>query len=172
MDHKNIEEVVDLYSTKVQSVIRKFLKNSHDVEDVKQEVLIRTWKNLPKYRGDSNMWGWINRITVNACKDHLRSSKKFSFVITDEEEDDIIQNLPDKNSSADKNLLSKERHKQIIEAINRLNKKHREVLILHDIEELTYEEISTQVNCPVGTVKSRLFNARKELKQELDSLLS
>ena len=83
----------------------------------------------------------------------------------------LFSNLPDKNALQIKIFCLKERHKLIIGAIDKLNKKHREVLILHDIEELTYEEISKKVNCPVGTVKSRLFNARKELKQELGDLL-
>lgn len=170
INYKNIEEIIDSYNTKIQSVIRKFVKTGNDIEDIEQEVYIKTWKNMSQYSGKSNLWCWINKITVNTCKDHLRSSKSRIFINNDTEE--IIQNTPDKIPSPEKLSIFTERHKLILNAVNKLNPKLKEVVTLYDIEELTYEEISKKIKCPIGTVKSRLFNARKILKQELKDLLN
>src|SRR3989339_409855 len=162
---KDIEEIVGSYNSRIQGVIRRFLGSENDVEDVKQEVYIKTWKNISKYRGQASLWSWINRITINTCKDHLRSGKKFQYVTSEDEE--IIQNVPDKGLSPDKAIIFTERHRQILDSIDKLSPKLREIVILYDIEELTYEEIALRIKCPVGTVKSRLFNARKALREEL-----
>jgi RNA polymerase sigma-70 factor, ECF subfamily len=170
VDYKSIEEIIESYNSRIHNVIKRFLPTENDVEDVKQEVYIKTWKNISKYRGDASLWGWINKITVNTCKDHLRSGKKFQIV--DSEDGNILQNIPDKNPSPDKSIVFTERHRLILDSINKLSPKLREVVILYDIEELNYEEIAEKIKRPVGTVKSRLFNARKALKEELKPLLN
>ena len=168
---KNIDEIIDRYNSRIQTVIKRFFSSDEDVQDLKQEVFIKTWKNLNKYQGKSEFWCWLNKITVNVCRDHLRSKKaKTSLNLSGE--DELMQNIPDKKTGPEKTVISTERHKLILNSINKLNPKLREVLILHDIEELTYEEISKKVDCPIGTVKSRLFNARKILKEQLANLMN
>lgn len=162
-----IEEIIGLYNTRVQSVIRKFFDN--DIEDVEQEVYIKTWKNLSNYRGDANFWSWLNKITVNTCKDRLRKKSPVSIVDNEEEQTHQIQ---DKTVNLENKAIFTERHEIILKSINKLNPKFREVIILHDIDDLTCEEISQKIKCPAGTVKSRLFNARKILRQELSELLT
>jgi RNA polymerase sigma-70 factor (ECF subfamily) len=173
VNSKDIEEVINLYNSRIHSVVRRFFKSDSNVEidDVKQDVYIKVWKNLSKCRNDSNPWGWINRITVNTCKDYLKSSKKFS-IVPNTEEQDIINTIPDKKSETGKTIEQSERQKLILSSINKLSKKYRDVIIYSDIEELTYEEIANKVNCPVGTVKSRLFTARKILYEELKELIN
>ncbi|MCK7483752.1 MAG: sigma-70 family RNA polymerase sigma factor [Candidatus Moduliflexus flocculans] len=83
----------------------------------------------------------------------------------------MIFEIPDKKQTPEVNAVLSERHKLILNAINKLNPKLKEVVILYDIEDLTYEQISEKIKCPIGTVKSRLFNARKILKSELKELL-
>lgn len=166
---RNIEEIIENYNSKIQGVIRKFSKSENDVEDIKQEVYIKTWKNLSKFKEQSNYWGLLNRITVNTCIDHFRINKKRMVETCPEQE--MIENIPSKQTSIEKKAIFTERHRQILKSINKLNPKLKEVIILHDIEDLTYEKIAQKVNCPVGTVKSRLFNARKTLKEDLQELL-
>lgn len=170
INYKNIEEIIDSYNIKVQGVIRRFVKTESDIQDIEQEVYIKTWKNISQYKGNSSLWGWINKITVNTCKDHLRSVKSRLTIGADSEE--IIQNIPDKSVSPENLTIFTERHKLILDSINKLNSKLKETIILYDIEELSYDEIAEKLNCPVGTVKSRLFNARRILKQELQDLLN
>jgi len=173
VNNKDIEEVINNYNSRIHSVIKRFFRSDSNVEidDVKQDVYIKVWKNLSKCRNDSSLWGWINRITINTCKDHLKSSKKFS-IIPNSEEHDIINSIPDKKSETGKNIEQAERQKLILHSINKLSKKHKDVIIYSDIDELTYEEIADKVNCPIGTVKSRLFVARKILYEELKELIN
>lgn len=172
VNNKNIEEVIDSYNSKIHNVVKRFFKtdNNFDVDDVKQEVYIKVWRNLSKCRDDASLWGWINRITINTCKDHLKNSKKFN-IVSNTEENDIISSIPDKKASAGKSIEQTERQQLILNSINKLSKKHKDVIIYSDIEELTYEEIAKKVNCPIGTVKSRLFVARKALYEELKELM-
>lgn len=173
MNHeKNIEKIIDIYNSRVQSVIKRFFSSDEDVQDLKQEVFIKTWKNIDAYQGKSDFWFWLNKITVNVCRDHLRSKKAKTSLNMSADEEELVQTIPDKKRGPELTVISTERHKLILDSINKLNPKLKEVLILHDIEELTYEEISKKIKCPVGTVKSRLFNARKNLKEELVCIIN
>lgn len=173
VNNKNIEEVLNQYNSKINSVVRKFFKtdDNADAQDVKQEVYIKVWKNFAKCRNTNSPWGWINTITVNTCKDQLKRNKKLATVYN-EDEVDIISNIPDKKSEAGKSIEQAERQKLIMSAIEKLNIKHKEVIIYYDIEELSYEEIAKKINRPVGTVKSRLFTARKALYDDLKDLIA
>jgi RNA polymerase sigma-70 factor (ECF subfamily) len=173
VNNRNIEEIMNLYNYRIHNIVKRYFKtdNNADIDDVKQDVYVKVWRNLSKCRDDSSLWGWINKITVNTCKDYLKRSKKFN-IVPNSEEYDIISDIPDKKAETGKNIEQSERQKMILNSINKLSKKHREVIIYYDIDELTYEEISKKVNCPIGTVKSRLFTARKALYEELKELFN
>lgn len=170
INNKSIEDVIGEYNSKIQNVIKKFNKAESDVEDIKQEVYIKTWKNISKFNKEINQWGLLKRITVNTCIDHFRTNKK--HIKETYADQDILNNLPSPKATLEQKVIFTERHKQILNSINKLNPKLKEVITLYDIEELSYEEISNKLNCPVGTVKSRLFNARKVLKEELKDLIN
>ncbi len=138
--------------------------------DIQQEVYIKIWKNLPKYQDNGKLPGWIKKITVNTCKDHLKS-RQFNQNKVTTSEDEILTAIKDKKTTPDNLILLKERQRKIIAAIEKLSPKFKEVIILYDIEEMTYEKIAEKLKCPTGTVKSRLFNARKQLQAELTDLL-
>lgn len=166
----DINQIIKLYDYKIKKVIEGFFRSNNCVDDIKQEVLIKTWKNIEKQKKTNSRWSWIRTITVNSCKDYLRSKKNINLISEDEE---IINNIPDNKSLCpEKTSNSAERQKLILKAIEKLNPKLKETLILHDIDELTCNEISQKLNCPIGTVKSRLFNARKLLRNELTDLLN
>ena len=166
----SINNIILLYNSKINSIIKKFLNNKEDVEDIKQEVYIKTWKNLHKYKGNSDIWCWIRKITLNTCKDHFRFSKKPDF-ITNENKESIIANIASKALVPENKAILSERHKLILSTIGKLKPKLREVVILHDVYELTYEQISIKIKCPEGTVKSRLFNARKAIREKIGDLI-
>lgn len=167
--NKEFKNLISSYNKNIQSIARKFLSASQDVDDIEQEVYIKVWKNRDKYRGESSLWGWMRIITVNTCKDYLKRLKKHrDNTINDEEK---ITNVHDKKVDIENKASSRERQKYILSKINKLKPKLKDVIIMHDIDGLTYEEIAVKVKCPVGTVKSRLFNARKALMTELEDLL-
>ena len=104
------------------------------------------------------------------CRDYLRSSyfKHSQNIVT--EEDDLIQ-IRDEKQDIESEFIAKQRQKRIINAIDNLKPKFKEVIIMYEMQEMSYEEISKKIKCPVGTVRSRLFNARKELSITLSDLI-
>lgn len=138
-------------------------------EDIEQEVYIRTWKNFEKYQENGKFKSWINTITANLCRDYLKSAyfKNSKNSVTEEE---IIQ-ISDNRECAEALLIRKQRQKEIMKAIDALKPKLREVIVMYEMQEMSYEEISKKIKCPIGTVRSRLFNARKELAETLKDLI-
>lgn len=165
----SIDNIIKVYGQNIRNLIVSFT-GKKNFQDVQQEVYIKIWKNLPKYNDSGKLPGWIKAVTVNTCKDHLKSKQFRQEANTNLDEDNIVR-IKDKKAAPDSLVLQQERQKQIVRAIEKLKPKFKEVIFLYDIEELTYEEISRKLKCPAGTVKSRLFNARKQLQIELADLL-
>lgn len=139
-------------------------------EDIEQEVYIRTWKNIGKYKETGKFKSWINTITANLCRDYMKSAYFKHSQNTLTEEDDLIQ-IKDERESIESALIRKQRQKKIMDAIDALKPKFKEVIIMYEMQEMSYEQISEKLNCPVGTIRSRLFNARKELSIALKDLI-
>lgn len=139
-------------------------------EDIEQEVYIRTWKNIDKYKETGKFKSWISTITANLCRDYMKSSyyKHSQNIVT--EEDDLIQ-IKDSRVNIESQFIQKQRQKRIMDAIDSLKPKFKEVIIMYEMQDMSYEEISEKLKCPVGTIRSRLFNARKELSIMLADLI-
>jgi RNA polymerase sigma-70 factor (ECF subfamily) len=137
-------------------------------EDLEQEVYIRTWKNLENYKERNHFKAWLNKITYNICRDYLKSSiMKNRNKLEDES---LGENVCDK-ISIETNIDSINKQIKIMEEIDRLPKKYKQVVIYHELEEKTYEEIASILNIPIGTVKSRLHNGKELLKIALKDML-
>ena len=139
-------------------------------EDIEQEVYIKTWKNRDKYKEQGKFTSWINTITANLCRDYLRSSYFKNSQNTVAQDDTIIE-IKDEKENIELELIRKQRHKRVIKSINELKPKLKEVIIMYEIKEMSYEEISKKLRCPTGTIRSRLFTARKELYTKLKDLI-
>ena len=138
-------------------------------EDIEQEVYIRTFKNLDKYKEEGKFKSWISTITANLCRDYMKSSY-FRHSQDSLTEEDMIQ-IKDERESIEDAFIRKQRQKQIMDAIDNLKPKFREVIIMYEMLDMDYEQIAKKINCPIGTVRSRLFNARKELSVTLKDLI-
>ena len=141
-----------------------------DNEDIEQEVYIRTWKNKDKYKEQGKFKSWINTITANLCRDYLKSSYFRHSVNSVTEEDELVQ-IKDDKTNIENEFLQKQRQKKIMNAIDALKPKFKEVIIMYEMQDMSYEEISEKLKVPVGTIRSRLFNARKELSITLKDLI-
>ena len=139
-------------------------------EDIEQEVYIRTWKNIDKYNEQGKFKSWINTITANLCRDYLKSSYFKHAVNSVTEEDELVQ-IKDNRETIENVFIQKQRQKRIMEAIDKLKPKFKEVIIMYEMQDMNYEEISEKLKVPIGTVRSRLFNARKELSETLQDLI-
>lgn len=169
--NKDFEKIISLYDRKIERVIGLFEKNNENVKDIKQDIYLKLfYKNL--YTEDCiNTWGWLKQVVSNHCKNYLRDNSKIKFFNTDDEKHNILENIEDNNQPCDSNINAEYIQEFIYKKVCSLKPKYRDVIIFYDYEELSYEQIAKKLDCPVGTVKSRIFKARMLLKKELKELL-
>ncbi len=164
----NFKEIIKNNQNNVRSIIRLITKETN--EDLEQEVFVKVWKNSERYNEQGSFKSWINTIAKNVSKDYLKSvQKRNQDALTSD--DEILNTIKDKKSTPELRVISNDRQRQITEAIDSLKPKFREVVMLCEIYGYTYEEAAFKLKCPVGTIKSRLYNAKKELANLLKDLL-
>ena len=164
----NFKEIIKNNQNNVRSIIRLITKETN--EDLEQEVFVKVWKNSEKYKEQGSFKSWINTIAKNVSKDYLKSvQKRNQNAITSD--DEVLNTIKDKKSTPELKVISNDRQRQITEAIDTLKPKFREVVMLCEIYGYTYEEAAFKLKCPIGTIKSRLYNAKKELANLLKDLL-
>ena len=162
------EDIIKSNKQNIKNIIRMITKQ--DNEDIEQEVYIKLWKNSDKYEERGSLKSWINTIVKNASKDYLKSAvvKNEQNCTADEE---VLVNIRDRKKSPEEGIITTERQKRIISAVESLKPKFKEVIMLCEIYGYTYEEASNRLHCPIGTIKSRIFNAKKELANILADLM-
>ena len=164
----DLKEIIATHGSTVRNIIKRITNEQN--EDLEQEVYCKVWKNAEKYEEKGMFSAWIRTISANLSKDYLKSSqKKLSDNSTTDE--NVISFVKCKKETPEEELLKIERQKTITKAINKLKPKFKEVIMLYEIENKSYEEISQKIKCPIGTVKSRLYNAKKELAEMLKDLI-
>lgn len=163
-----LEEIIKKHGSVVKYIIKRIINEEN--EDLEQEVYYKVWKNSDKYQEKGTLGAWIRTISANIAKDYLKSSQKKMAENTTTDET-VLTLVKSSKSTPEEELLKIERQKIITEAINSLKPKFREIIILYEIENKSYEEISQKLKCPIGTVKSRLYNAKKELAEKLQDLM-
>lgn len=150
----------------IRAVIHKVTGSSNS--DLEQEAMIKIWQKMPMYQEQGKLKQWIGMVTANLCRDYLRS-KRFKSVNQEtnleDEKDVVATNLPPEDI-----IDAKTRQKIILKAVDDLPKNFREVIVLYEFEEYSLEKIAARLKIPTGTVKSRLHNARKILKEKLSFL--
>ena len=165
----DLKEIIKQNQHNVKSIIRLITKEEQN-EDLEQEVYVKVWKNADKYKEQGSFSSWIKTIAKNVSRDYLKSSYRKKQDITSSE-DETIALIRDKKSTPENKLLRTERQEIILKAINELKPKFKEVIILCEIEGFSYEKCANKLKCPLGTVKSRLYNAKKELAEKLKDLM-
>jgi RNA polymerase sigma-70 factor, ECF subfamily len=155
------EKLILTYETKIYNLCFYILKNKEDALDASQEVCIKIYKSIGKFKGDSKFSTWVYRITYNTCIDNVKKRKE------DVPYDDFINTEASEDSKVDGIVENKELKQEIKSCIMGLNEDFRSIIILRDIDGLSYQEIAGILNIGVGTVKSRLSRARDNLKNEL-----
>ena len=164
----DFKEIIKTNQNNVKSIIRLITKESN--EDLEQEVYIKVWKNSEKYQEKGSFKSWINTIAKNVSKDYLKSvQKRNQDALTGD--DDVFNSIKDKKVTPELRVINNDRQKIITTAIESLKPKFKEVIMLCEIYGYSYEETAFKLKCPLGTVKSRLYNAKKELTEKLKDLL-
>ena len=177
-DKRAFDLLVLKYQRKVQRLVARFVRDSGEVDDVVQEAFIKAYRALPTFRGDAAFYTWIYRIAINCAKNYLASPARRIVP-----QSDLISDDDDDAESFDRNVGlhdvatpdAEYASKQIAETVNRamaaLPEDLRTAVTLREIEGLSYEEIAEAMDCPIGTVRSRIFRAREAIATELRPLL-
>jgi RNA polymerase sigma-70 factor, ECF subfamily len=167
--------LVSKYQRKIFRLLSRLIRDSAEVEDVAQEAFIKAYRALPNFRGDSAFYTWLYRIAINTAKNHLvsqgrRAPTSTETDIEDAETFDDGEHLRDVNTP-DAMLMSRQVGDAVNRAIDRLPEDLRTAVVLRELEGLSYEEIAETMNCPIGTVRSRIFRAREAIAEELRPVL-
>jgi RNA polymerase sigma-70 factor, ECF subfamily len=173
---RDFDELVQQYKNRIFSYVARMTNDSPDAEDLTQEVFIRAYQSLGRFRHQAAPDTWLYRIATNLVIDRFRRQKKaprwVPFLKGEEDEDEVLE-IPSTSREGDPAaaVQLEELQWQVQRAIQSLPPKLRSVVVLYDLEGLSYEAVSEAVGCPVGTVKSRLFNARAALRRKLSPYL-
>jgi len=176
-DQKAFELLVIKYQRRIQRLIGRMVRDVDLVEDIAQETFIRAYRALAQFRGEAQFYTWLYRIAVNTAKKALMDLKRNptisenSFKSDDDDETSPLENELTSSETPDAVLASKEIAQIINAALEALPEELRQAITLREIEGLSYEEISEAMNCPIGTVRSRIFRAREAISQKVKPLL-
>ncbi len=174
-DKRAFELLVEKYQRKLGRLLSRFIRDPAEVEDVAQEAFIKAYRALPSFRGESAFYTWLYRIGINTAKNFLVSQGRRAPTTTEFDSEEAegfeaAEQLRDINTP--ENMLMS---KQVAEAVNKvmdtLPEELKIAITLREIEGLSYEDIADMMNCPIGTVRSRIFRAREAIAEKLRPML-
>lgn len=173
-DQAAFDILVIKYQHKIMSLISRYVKQPGDVADVAQEAFIKAYRALPNFRGESAFYTWLYRIAVNTAKNYLVSrSRKPPGTDIDAQEAEFLDDghgLKD-IASPESQMLSDEIKQTVLDAIDALPDDLKQAITLRELDGMGYEEIAITMDCPIGTVRSRIFRAREAIDKKLKPLL-
>jgi RNA polymerase sigma-70 factor, ECF subfamily len=178
-DQRAFKLLVERYQRKVYAVALGMLKDKEEAYDVAQEAFVKVYKYLDHFKGDSSFYTWLYRITVNICIDLIRrrgankgEAVEFDETVQIDSPDAHIGALGSRlGTNPQKSALRKELAEKIQEALAQVPEKHRAILLLREVEGLSYEDLARTLEIPKGTVMSRLFHARAKVQKILSEYL-
>jgi RNA polymerase sigma-70 factor, ECF subfamily len=177
-DVKAFEMLVVKYQRRVQRLIGRMVRDSDLVADIAQESFIRAYRALPQFRGDSAFYTWLYRIAVNTAKKALVDLRRNPVIteaamasVDEDDETSRRKSEPTDSATPEALLASKQVATAVNAAIDALSEDLRQAITLREIEGLSYEEIAETMDCPIGTVRSRIFRAREAIALRLRPLL-
>jgi RNA polymerase sigma-70 factor (ECF subfamily) len=173
-DKKAFDLLVIKYQQRIVNLVSRFVRNQADALDVTQDAFIKAYRALPNFRGDSAFYTWMYRIAVNTAKNHLAVQNRRPMNI-DQDVSEIEQIEGDhalkEYATPEHMLLRDEIQDTVVQAIEGLPEDLRIAITLREVEGLSYEDIAEAMECPIGTVRSRIFRAREAIDKELKPLL-
>jgi RNA polymerase sigma-70 factor (ECF subfamily) len=174
-DKRAFEILVLKYQRKINRLVSRLVRDAAEIEDVTQEAFIKAYRALPQFRGDSAFYTWLYRIAINTAKNYLASQGRRAPTTTDNAAEEA-ETFDDADQLRDINtpeslLMSKQVGETVNRAMEALPEELRTAIQLREIEGMSYEDIALAMECPIGTVRSRIFRARESIAAELRPLL-
>ena len=173
-DKSAFDFLVIKYQHRIIQLVNRYVKDPSEAQDVAQEAFIKAYRALGNFRGDSAFYTWLYRIAINTAKNYLVSrSRRNSDYQVDIQDAEVFENAPQLQGmeTPERHLLNQEIVDTIQEAIDKLPEEMRTAIMLREFEGMSYEEIAETMDCPVGTVRSRIFRAREAIDNKLNPLL-
>lgn len=173
-DRSAFDLLVRKHQHKVANLVGRYIKDQAEVYDVVQEVFLKAYRGMDKFRGESAFYTWLYRIAVNTAKNYLASRSRRSAeyeVDADEAEQYGGESALKEYATPEREILTQEIKETVIKAIEELPEDLRTAITLREIDGLSYEEIAEVMDCPIGTVRSRIFRAREAIDKQLKPLL-
>lgn len=174
-DKQAFDLLVIKYQRKIQRMLSRMLRDQSEIDDVMQETFIKAYRAIPQFRGESAFYTWLYRIAINCARNWMtsngrRPSAPSANQSSDGETFDEIDNLTD-NNTPESALATQEIVETVNAAIQQLPEDLRSAIVLREIDGLSYEEIAQAMDCPIGTVRSRIFRAREAIATKLRPVL-
>ena len=169
-DKRAFDLLVLKYQYKLQAIVGRFIRDADEVADVTQEAFIKAYKAMPKFRGESKFYTWLYRIAINTAKNHLvsKSRRPANTDIDIEDAEQFPNNEKLIDEASPENMLVKDELSAMIKnSLRALPEDLRTALTLREFEGMSYEDIAVAMDCPVGTVRSRIFRAREFLDERI-----
>ena len=174
-ERQAFDQLVAKYQRKLGRLLSRYIRDAAEVEDVTQEAFIKAFRALPSFRGDSAFYSWLYRIGINTAKNYLVAQGRRAPTSTgyDSEEAESFEDADQlRDINTPESLLhSKQIGETVNDAMEALPEELRTAIVLREIEGMSYEEIARMMNCPIGTVRSRIFRAREAVAARLKPLL-
>jgi RNA polymerase sigma-70 factor (ECF subfamily) len=174
-DKLAFELLVNKYERKLQRLLSRLVRDPAEVEDVTQEAFIKAYRALPTFRGDSAFYTWLYRIGINTAKNYLTAQGRKGPATVDidpEDAESASENeLARDSSTPEQEMMSRQVAETVNAAMDGLPEELRSAIMLREIEGMSYDEIAAIMNCPIGTVRSRIFRAREAIADQLRPLL-
>ncbi|MEL7535476.1 MAG: RNA polymerase sigma factor RpoE [Pseudomonadota bacterium] len=174
-DKTAFDVLVSKYQHKIVNLVTRYVKDNDEALDVSQEAFLKAYRALPNFRGDSAFYTWLYRIAVNTAKNYLVAAKRrpmdYELDLQDPEQYEMHARLKD-GDTPEAVTLKDEMHAVIEQTIRDLPEDLRTAILLREVDGLSYEEIAEAMECPVGTVRSRIFRAREAIANKIDPLMN
>lgn len=174
-DKKAFELLVTKYHRKVGRLLSRMIRDQAEIEDVTQEAFIKAYRALPSFRGESAFYTWLYRIAINTAKNYLATLKRRPVLSTEYEDEDgdtldSAALVPDMNTP-ETEMMNRQIVTTVNQAVDALPEELRTAITLREMEGLSYEDIAAMMNCPIGTVRSRIFRAREAIATRLRPMI-
>ena len=172
-DEHAFDKLVAYYQPRVIKIISRYMSDREEIQDLTQETFIKAYNALDKFRGDSKFYTWLYRIAINTAKNyiiHQQHTVPTVDIELDKEDYSIFKNVLKELTNPENELLSEELQKQIYVILESMSDELKIALMLREVEGLSYEDIADVMDCPVGTIRSRIFRARDMIEEHLKEL--
>jgi RNA polymerase sigma-70 factor (ECF subfamily) len=173
-DSAAFDLLVRKYQHRIIALISRYISDWSECQDVAQETFLRAYRALGSFRGDAQFYTWLHRIAVNTAKNHLVANSRRpptgDIDVADAEQFDSGIRLRD-NDTPERELMRQQMEQTVMRAVEALPEDLRVAITLREVEGMSYEEIAARMDCPIGTVRSRIFRAREAIDEELRPLM-